>query len=225
MRDRPGDGGFAAAPPEARAALIHRVAPLRPVPGLAGPVHLAPEPLPVWEAVEALEGLRWDPPFWAHLWPGSWALALEVAQGPRLDGVRVLDFACGGGVAGAAAAARGAQVLASDLDPYAISCARLNAQAWGVTCEVTTDDVIGRDGGWALVLVGDVFYERTLAEHVSAWLDALTRRGARAWVGDPGRQFFPQARARLTKTFALAANPAWDSVLDRPARVWEWTGR
>ncbi len=217
-------GGFSESASAARRSLVAQVAPVRRVPGLAHPIHLADTPLPVWEAVEALEGRRWEPPFWAHLWPGSWALALE-AGGVVRPGARVLDFACGGGVAGVAAAAVGANVLCADLDPYAVTCAELNAQSWGVSVDVTTNDLIGRDEGWDVVLVGDVFYERGLAARVAGWLDGLERRGAQVWVGDPGRQFFPVSSARLFREHALAPNPAWDSVVDRPARVWEWTAR
>lgn len=210
---------------DARAALIHRVAPLRAVPGLPAPLHLADAPVPVWEAVEAQERRRCGPPFWAHLWPGSWALALHVGAGGDLRGRRVLDFACGGGAAGLAAAWRGAEVLAADVDPYAAVCAGLNAAAWEVPLSTTEDDLVGRDDGWDVVLVGDVFYERDLAARVAGWLDGLVRRGAQVLVGDPGRSFFPQGAARLVATTPVPLSAAWDSVLDRPARVWEWTGR
>jgi len=192
----------------------------QPLPGLQ--VWTAPEPVPVWVAMEAQLGRQLPPPFWAHVWPGSLALArhLETRQ---LDGLRVLDFACGGAVAGIVAAKRGAVVEANDIDPLALEISRRNAQLNGVTLQLTGEDLIGSDAGWPLVLVGDVFYEAPLAARLVPWLDTLVARGAEVLVGDPGRQFFPKHRVQLVAEFDVACLPAWDSVTDRPATVWRWS--
>jgi len=172
--------------------------------------------------MEAQLGRQLPPPFWAHVWPGSLALArhLETRQ---LDGLRVLDFACGGAVAGIVAAKRGAVVEANDIDPLALEISRRNAQLNGVTLQLTGEDLIGSDAGWPLVLVGDVFYEAPLAARLVPWLDTLVARGAEVLVGDPGRQFFPKHRVQLVAEFDVACLPAWDSVTDRPATVWRWS--
>src|SRR3546814_6948311 len=94
-----------------------------------------------------------------------------------IRGRTVLDFATGSGLAAIAAARAGAtQVTASDIDPFAIAAAELNAEANGVTLDLTTDDLIGRDDGWAVVLAGDICYEKPLAERVTAWLKQLAGR-------------------------------------------------
>lgn len=189
------------------------------LPGLQ--VWTAPAPVPLWMAMENRLGRQLPPPFWAHVWPGSLALARHLETRP-LDGVRVLDFACGGAVAGIAAARRGAVVEANDIDPLALEVSWLNAELNGVTLQLTGDDLIGADTGWPLVLVGDVFYEAPLVARLVPWLDHLVVRGAEVLVGDPGRQFFPKHRVQLVAQYDVACVAAWDSVTDRPASVWRW---
>lgn len=197
---------------------------------------MCPEPAVVWEALETAEGVRLGPPFWAHAWPGGVALAQWVTLHPEVvRGKRVLDFASGGGVSAIAALRAGAaSVLATELDVWAreaiIENANLNAFGERVgervegaqsSLSVTGDDVTSRDDGWDVVLVGDVFYESEPARVILAWISRLRARGAVVLIGDPGRSFLPQSELRCVHTSTIPPVPAWDSVLDRPARVWE----
>jgi predicted nicotinamide N-methyase len=106
-------------------------------------------------------------------------------------GRRVLDIGAGSGLVGLAAVKAGAaEVLAADIDAFACAAIRLNAAANACALAVTQDDLIGRTGDWDVILVGDLFYERPLAERLLAWLEPL---GAEALLGDPGRNYFPKA--------------------------------
>lgn len=204
-------------------AVVCAVTTARPAPGCPElQVRVADEPLAPWLATEAATGAMQPPPFWAHAWPGGLALARLVLDDPGLvRGRRVLDFASGGGVSAVAAARAGAaHVLATEVDPFARAAIEENAALNGVALEVTADDVIGRDDGWDVVLVGDVFYEDDLSRRVAAWLGALHARGALVRIGDPGRSFLPVAALECVATWAFPPVPAWDSVVDRPARVW-----
>lgn len=189
-------------------------------PGLR--LHLAAEPLGVWLATEAATGRREEPPFWAHAWPGGLALARYVLEAPELvKGAHVLDFAAGCGVTSIVAARCGAaRVDATELDAFALAAIEGNAALNGVRVRARGDDVIGRDEGWGVVLVGDVFYEDELSRRVLAWLQTLARRGARVLVGDPGRSFFPATKLRVEAEYAFPPDAAWDSVAARTARVW-----
>jgi len=71
------------------------------------------------------------------------ALARAVA-GLARPGMRVLDMGTGTGLVGLAAARQGAFVVAVDINPDAVRCARLNAERNGVTDRMT-------------VLQGDLF--------------------------------------------------------------------
>jgi predicted nicotinamide N-methyase len=181
------------------------------------------EPLAPWEACERLEGAVVGPPFWAHAWPGGIALAQWVTAHPEVvRGRDVLDFAAGGGVAALSCVRAGARaVQATELDPWARAALEENAALNALTLEVSADDVTTGDAGWDVVLVGDVFYEAAPSRRILAWLQALRVRGAVVLIGDPGRSFLPQAALRCVGVSAVAPVPAWDSVTDRPARVWE----
>jgi predicted nicotinamide N-methyase len=185
-------------------------------------LRLAVEPIAPWEATELRQGAVQPPPFWAHAWPGGLALARLVLNAPGLArGKRVLDFASGCGVSAIAAARVGAaDVLATELDDFALAAIEENAALNGVSVRTSSDDVVGRDDGWDTVLVGDVFYQQALSLQVMAWLQRLHARGAEIRIGDPGRSFLPVAVLECVATFVVPAVPAWDSVVDRPARVW-----
>jgi predicted nicotinamide N-methyase len=150
---------------------------------------------PLWHA-SAAELAGWDPaPFWAFPWAGGQALARYLLDRPEVVvGRRVFDFASGSGlVAIAAARAGAAHVTACDVDPFCEAAVAANASLNGVAVATLTGDVIGEAlHGFEVVLAGDVFYERALAERSLAWFADLARRGARVLVGDPGRLYSPR---------------------------------
>jgi len=155
-------------------------------------LYLATEVVPLWRATEEeLEKMGVPPPYWAFAWAGGQALARYILDHPeQIMGKHVLDIGSGSGmVAIAAAKAGAASVLAADIDAFSIAAIRLNAAANGVTVAVTQDDLIGAESDWDMVLVGDLFYERPLAERLLAWLKTL---GCPALLGDPGRSYFPK---------------------------------
>jgi predicted nicotinamide N-methyase len=157
-------------------------------------LYLATEVVPLWRATEEeLEKMGVPPPYWAFAWAGGQALARYLLDHPDIvAGKRVLDIGSGSGlVAIAAARAGAAAALAADIDAFSAAAIRLNAGANGATIAVTQDDLIGTKGDWDVILVGDLFYERPLAERLLAWLVALDRP---ALLGDPGRNYFPKTQ-------------------------------
>jgi predicted nicotinamide N-methyase len=163
-------------------------------------LHLATEIVPIWRKTEeelAAEGI--PPPFWAFAWAGGQALSRWVLDNPEtVRGKRVLDFATGSGVSAIAAMKAGArEVIANEIDAFAIAAATLNAAANGIALTPAHEDLIGRDDGWDTVLAGDVCYEREMSAKVFDWLKALARRGALVLVGDPGRNYLPQGMTEL----------------------------
>jgi len=156
-------------------------------------LHLATEMMPLWrKSEEELAEMGVPPPYWAFAWAGGQALARYVLDNPHIvRGKSVLDFGSGSGLVGIAAAKAGARsVLSADIDGYAAAAIVLNAQANGVAVTATTDDLIGIAGAWDVVLIGDMCYERPLAERLLAW---LRDSGANALLGDPGRSYFPKS--------------------------------
>ena len=164
------------------------VAPVPLVPEVV--IHQATELTPLWRATaRALEG--WDPsPFWAFPWAGGQALARFVLDRPALvRGKAVFDFASGSGLCAIAALRAGAaRAVAADLDPFCAAAIHLNASLNGVAVEFRAGDAIGAAlDGFDVVLAGDVYYERALAEGAHAWFRSAATRGVLVLAGDPGR--------------------------------------
>lgn len=178
-------------------------------------LHLATEIMPLWrKSEEELEAMGVPPPYWAFAWAGGQALARYVLDNPGVvRGKRVLDFGSGSGLVGIAAAMAGAaSVLSADIDRYAEAAIGLNAQANNVAVAITTEDVIGMPGDWDIILIGDMCYERPLAERLLVWLRAS---GADALLGDPGRSYFPKSEV---ERLALYHVPVTRDLEDREIR-------
>jgi predicted nicotinamide N-methyase len=164
-------------------------------------VYQATELTPLWRAT-ASELHAWDDsPYWAFPWAGGQALARHVLDHPALvRGLRVVDFATGSGlVAIAAARAGAARVVAIDLDPFCRAAVTLNADLNDVALAFHAADPLGAPldapplAGTDVVLAGDVFYERELAERAVAWFRALAAAGVRVLAGDAGRAYAPRS--------------------------------
>jgi predicted nicotinamide N-methyase len=177
---------------------------LRPVPGVAEiRLHLADDVLGLWQQTEDDLGTGQPPPFWAFAWPGGQALARYVLDHAGLvAGRTVLDLGSGSGLVAIAAAMAGATtVLASEVDPLAVAAIGLNARANGARALAIVGDVLDGDGGDAagaeVILAGDVWYSRSLAERVLGFLDRAMARGASVLTGDIGRTFLPQDKFQV----------------------------
>jgi predicted nicotinamide N-methyase len=201
----------------ARTVLTH--APL--VPEIA--LHLGRDPIDLWGESEALDAgpTSRPPPYWAFAWPGGQALARYILDHPgEVSGKTVLDFGSGSGLVAIAAAKAGAScACASEIDPLARSAMELNSAANGVFIEPLQTDIIGTDARWNVVLAGDMWYERELAERLTGWLDALAQAGAQVLIGDPGRSYFPVIAAGHSLTrLATYTVPTSRELEDRETR-------
>lgn len=189
-------------------------------------LHLADEAHELWlKTEEDLDELGLPPPFWAFAWAGGQGLARHLLDDPNLvAGKSVLDFASGSGlVAIAACLAGAANVTAADIDPWAATAARLNAAENGVTFACRETNLIGTDEGWDLVLAGDVFYDRGMADLVWPWLTTLARRGAVVLVGDPGRAYCPRDSLELLATYMVPVTRALEDSEIKRTSVWRVT--
>ena len=178
-------------------------------------LRLAAEVVPLWRATEEeLAQIGVPPPYWAFAWAGGQALARHILDNPGIvAGKRVLDLGSGSGLVGIAAAKAGAaSVLAADIDAFASAAIAINAQDNGVTLAVTADDRIGGPAPFDVILVGDLFYERPLAERLLAWLAPLP---ALVLLGDPGRSYFPKSGVEKRAAYQV---PTTRDLEDREIR-------
>ncbi|SDO66333.1 Predicted nicotinamide N-methyase [Phyllobacterium sp. OV277] len=188
-------------------------------------LHLADEAHDLWHKTEEeLATIGLPPPFWAFAWAGGQGIARYVLDHPVIVRDKtVLDFASGSGLVGIAAAIAGAaRVTSCDIDPFTRPAINLNAKANNVAVETLIHDLIDTDHGWDVILAGDVFYEKPLAERLIPWFTALTARGANVIVGDPGRSYFPK---NLTEELAVYSVPVTRILEDSEVKrttVWRF---
>ena len=187
-------------------------------------LHLAEESLAIWRQTEEQLGrLNVPPPWWAFAWAGGQALARYVLDNPALAAGRsVLDLGAGSGLAGIAALKAGAaQVLAADTDPFAVAAIALNAEANRVAMQATDRDLLAAlPPRCGLLLVGDLFYERPLAERVLAFLQAARGQGAAVLVGDPRRSYFPRERFEPVAEYAVPVTRDLEDMEIKRTAVW-----
>jgi predicted nicotinamide N-methyase len=188
-------------------------------------LHLAEESLPIWEKTEEELGrMNVPPPWWAFAWAGGQALARYVLDNADLVARRrVLDLGAGSGLTAIAAAKAGAaSVLAVDTDGYALAAIALNARANGVGVDTAGADVLsgGLPGAFDVALVGDLFYERDLAERVLAFLETARGRGLEVLVGDPRRSYFPVSRFRQVAEYAVPVTRELEDAEIKRTAVW-----
>jgi 2-polyprenyl-6-hydroxyphenyl methylase/3-demethylubiquinone-9 3-methyltransferase len=127
------------------------------------------------------------------------ARADYVAARARLEGARVLDVGCGGGLLAEALARRGATVTAVDMAPAMIETARLHAAEAGLAIDYRVQDAA------ELALQQphsfDVVCCMEMLEHVAepgAFLDVLAR------LTKPGGAVFVSTLNRNFRAFMLA---------------------
>nr|WP_204945906.1 50S ribosomal protein L11 methyltransferase [Micromonospora luteifusca] len=182
-------------------------------------LHLAEDAIVWWARMEAAVGHALPAPYWASAWAGGQALARHLLDHPELAaGRRVLDLAAGSGlVAIAAALAGAAQVTANDIDPYAIAAVTLNARANRVAVDAVGDDLLDSTEADAdLVVAGDVFYDRAMADRMLPFLQRAAAGGADVLVGDPGRGHLPADRLTVLANYPVpTTEPSVDSSLRR----------
>ena len=141
-------------------------------------------------------------PYWAELWPSGVALAGYVRT-LDLAGRRVFEVGCGLALPSFAAALAGADVVATDWAPDALSLAARNAEANGlriVTALVDWSAPTALDlSAFDVVLAADVLYEERNAVPLLGLLAAVTGDPGTVLIADPGRRhstaFFDLARA------------------------------
>ncbi|MGL4397131.1 MAG: class I SAM-dependent methyltransferase [Hyphomicrobium sp.] len=188
-------------------------------------LQLAEESVPIWQKTEEQLGeLNIAPPYWAFAWAGGQALArylLDHADVCR--DARVIDLGCGSGLTAIAAAMTGARtVVAADIDRLALAAAAINATANRVTIALTSDDLLSAPPQSAdVVLVGDLFYERQLADRVLAYIETAKSEGAKVLIGDPRRNYFPRDRFGLLGTYQVPVTRELEDSEIKNTSVWQ----
>ncbi len=113
-------------------------------------------------------------------------------------------------------------MTAAEIDLFAGAAIAANAALNGVDIAVEPDDVIGRDGAaWDVVLVGDMCYERPLAERLTAWLRGLAAQGKPVFLGDPGRTYLPKSGLAEIARYTVPTSRELEDRDSREGIVWQ----
>jgi predicted nicotinamide N-methyase len=200
-------------------------------------LHLAHEAVPLWEKTEEQLGeIGLPPPFWAFAWAGGQALARYVLDHPEtVRAKRVIDLASGCGLVGIAAMQAGASgVLAADIDAFAVAAIEINAAMNAHSfnrhppLEAGQDGLRGTDQDLLqypapsvdVVLVGDLFYEKSLAAKLHAWLGEANARGITCLIGDPGRTYLPKDKLQKVAEYNVPVTRDLEDAEIKRTAVW-----
>jgi predicted nicotinamide N-methyase len=75
-----------------------------------------------------------------------------------------------------------------------------------------------------VVLVGDLFYERPLAESVLTFVERAVARGMLVLVGDPQRSYFPRGRFEKLADYAVPVTRELEDAEIKRTAVWRPNG-
>ncbi len=188
-------------------------------------LHLAHESVPLWQKTEEELGeMGLAPPFWAFAWAGGQALARYILDNSEIvQGKSVIDLASGSGLVGIAAMKAGAKsVLAADIDLFSATAISLNAILNQVTVTVTTDDLLAGPLPKAeVLLIGDLFYEKSIAARVFALAEAAKAKGMTVLIGDPGRSYLPKDRLEKCAEFSVPVSRDLEDAEIKRSAVWQ----
>lgn len=187
-------------------------------------LRLAEESLSIWQKTEdELGELNVPPPYWAFAWAGGQAVSRYLLDNAALcQGRSVLDLGSGSGISAIAAAKAGANhVLAADIDSLALAACSVNAAANAVKIETTDRDLLSTaPPKSAVVIVGDLFYERELADRVLRFIDAAKSEGCSVYIGDPRRSYFPEGRFTALAEYEVPVTRELEDYEIKRTTVW-----
>jgi predicted nicotinamide N-methyase len=188
-------------------------------------LHLAQEAVPLWQKTEEELGeMGLAPPFWAFAWAGGQALARYVLDHPgRVENFKVLDLATGSGLVAIAAVQAGStSIVATDIDEFATTAAEMNAKLNQVRLDIKLEDVLHRQPPSAdVILVGDLFYEKTLAARCLTWLRQAQGQGAKVFIGDPGRSYLPKDQLEKLAEYNVPVTRDLEDAEIKKTSVWQ----
>jgi predicted nicotinamide N-methyase len=198
---------------------------LRVLPGLDGlRLHLSDDVIRLWHAVQSATG---DPdaalPCWGFAWAGGLAIARHLQAHPEsVAGKAVFDLSSGSGLCAIAAMRAGAAgVVANDVDPLAAAAIGLNARANGVHLAIAARDVLEEPvPAVDVILAGDCWYERGLAERALPWLRRARDQGLGLLLGDPGRKYLPVRSLHELAAYDVRTTTDLEDMEQKRARVY-----
>ena len=187
-------------------------------------LYLAHEALPIWQKTEdELGEIGLPPPFWAFAWAGGQALARYILDTPSVVlGKSIVEIASGSGMVGIAAMKAGAaSVLSADIDLFSIAAIEANAKLNHVMLQITSDDLLAQAVPVVdVILIGDLFYEKGVAERCFAWAQQAKAKGIDVLIGDPGRSYLPKDQLLKVAEYSVPVSRDLEDAEIKRTAVW-----
>lgn len=205
--------------------LLSEYAPLKPLPKHHELVaHQANDVFALWDAWEKESGGEREIPFWAAVWPGGVSLAHYLLKNSHIvSGKSILDIGCGGGIAAIAASlARAKKVIANDIDPVALHIANLNAKANKTSIVTNCRNLLKQNNitiCFDVILVADMFYERSKTQPMLEFLKGYSKQGARVLIADGERKYLPNKGLVFLNEEKIPVNRDLEGVGERKVRL------
>jgi predicted nicotinamide N-methyase len=178
--------------------------------------------------VKALEVKGWgwtgnENAYGLVIWPGARAVAKVMSKMPDLiaEGCKVVELGAGSGLCSLVCAARGAQVVATDLNLEPLNLAKKAAAAQGLTMAIQQFDILGPSPlpPCDVLVLADCIYTPELGRGVARRVLEAKARGATVVVGSsvnrPGYSVFQE---ELRRTGLVAATA--ERVVDFSSPLW-----
>ena len=136
---------------------------------------------------------------------------IGTSRDDRLDGVRILDIGCGGGILAEPIARLGGQVTGIDATPQAIEAATAHATATGLTIDYrcTTAEALAESGAqYDLVYASEVIEHVTDRRLFAAAIAAMLAPGGTVVITTINRTLAAFALAKVALEYVLRTVPA-----------------
>jgi predicted nicotinamide N-methyase len=158
-------------------------------------------------------------PYGRVLWPSAHAAAEQVSALP-LAGRSVVEIGAGCGLVSLVCAARGARVLATDVDERALAWLEHAAAAQALSLATQRFDVLADAPLPAadVVVCADLLYEEHLARAVARRVHEAHARGSEVVLFDPGRvsrEAFLRELSRAGVSASFVGEPVGRLVISR----------
>ena len=115
-------------------------------------------------------------------------------------------------------------MTAAEIDAFALAAIALNAALNGVAIEAQSRDIIGSNSDWDAIVVGDMCYERPLADRLTQWLRQSAAQGATVLMGDPGRTYLPKEGLREVARYTVPTSLDLEDRTMRETVIWQLGG-
>ncbi|MEM9427854.1 MAG: methyltransferase, partial [Pseudomonadota bacterium] len=106
-------------------------------------------------------------------------------------------------------------------DDFALAAVRINAGVNKVDVTACGEDLLDTSPpDVEVVLVGDLFYEKPVANRLMAWLEKAGEQGTDVLIGDPGRSYLPRDRLVSCASYQVPVTRDLEDAEIKNSQVW-----